>query len=119
MKQQRSAMAGIAAGVGALTLMLTACGGGGGGGGSASAFCKDYMSLASISSTDPDVYDKVADKFEQLADEAPSDIKDELETMSEAANGTADGNLFAVDSDEAGAAADRADAWVTEHCTDN
>jgi hypothetical protein len=67
---------------------LVGCGGsdgGGGDGGKGSDYCKDVKSAAktfdSVSSGDLDQMDQAFTTFHTLADEAPSDIKDDWKTL--------------------------------------
>ncbi|MET0767304.1 MAG: hypothetical protein ABW075_05915 [Aeromicrobium sp.] len=74
------------AGVVLLGTSLAACGGDdGGGGGSEGDYCKELKSaqssFAKVSGNDFEALDSAIATFHQLADEAPSDIKAEWETL--------------------------------------
>lgn len=97
--------------VGAALLVpaLTACGGG-----DAQAFC-DKIQDQDIDGTDPDA---MAQAMEELQDEAPSEISDDVDLMVEAFNQLQEdpASVEDMDEEELMAASDRLTEWEQENC---
>lgn len=122
---KHSVLAGMIALVCAAILTLAGCGGGGAV--SVSKFCKDGQSVDErfagldefdIQKSDLPQVKEYADAINKIADEAPSQIKDDLKTLADGLAKVAHGKGASVDEHTATEASDRIDAYVSDHCPD-
>jgi hypothetical protein len=113
MKRHHTAIATLAC---SAALMLSACGGGGGAGSSQASFCNDYKQLSGVAGTDQATLQKAANLYGKLANEAPGEIRGDLNTLADAETKVMNGQAALVDSNAADAAANHADNYVSSKC---
>lgn len=93
--------------------VLAGCGGGSA---SASALCKDYAKLGTVSGTDTATLRTAAALYRRLALEAPAAAKADLNTLADDEDKVANGDALSVDNSAAQAASDRADSVLSGKC---
>lgn len=91
---------------GLLAFSLTACGGGD----DVQAFCE---ADPDIDASDPDA---VLEAMRDLADDAPSEIRGDVDTLIEQMEVLQEGNIEDVDQDALQTAAENLSAWERENC---
>lgn len=96
--------------------VVAGCGGGSAG---ASALCKDYAKLQSVSGTDTATLKNAASLYRKLAGEAPAEAKADLNTLADDEDKVANGDPLSVDNSAASAAADRVDGVLNGKCGGN
>ena len=93
--------------------VLAGCGGSSA---SASALCKDYAKLGTVSGTDTATLRTAAALYRKLALEAPAAAKADLNTLADDEDKVANGDALSVDNSAAQAASDRADSVLSGKC---